>query len=210
MDSFENQKDILFYSNHCDNCKRLLQQIAVTKYQFALHFVCIDSRVQSKEGHIEIIISSDTRIPLPSNIKNVPSLFLPYNGANVIQGTDEIMNYLAQSKKADIISKTKPNQNKEPTAANSGTSSTFSNKSNYVMFSESTRPLANAPDSVANRQQQDNVSYFDAMDNMSSIETIRKTYRHDKIGDGVSIDKLQQERNADINKIRPPQHKQFF
>jgi len=41
---------ILYYSNYCDNCKNLLQNLAKNYNSKEIHFICVDKRVQEQEG----------------------------------------------------------------------------------------------------------------------------------------------------------------
>ena len=37
---------ILYYSNYCENCKKLLQNLAKSQEKKDIHFICIDQRIQ--------------------------------------------------------------------------------------------------------------------------------------------------------------------
>ena len=43
---------IIYYSNFCENCKKLLNVISKTDLQKTIHFICIDKRNQKTAKHI--------------------------------------------------------------------------------------------------------------------------------------------------------------
>ena len=50
---------ILYYSNVCENSKRLLQKISTSpSIKDDMHFVCIDRRTKKPNGSTNVILSS--------------------------------------------------------------------------------------------------------------------------------------------------------
>ena len=85
--------NILYYSNYCNNCKNLLQDLAKSQEKKDIHFICIDQRIQ-KNGKIYIVLQNSQEILLPPQINKVPALlFLNQKDQNIIFG-EEINNIL--------------------------------------------------------------------------------------------------------------------
>ena len=77
---------ILYYSNYCNNCKQLLQNISKNnEFKNSTHFICVDNRVK-RGNDIFIILSNQKEIQMPENIKCVPSLQLLNRGNQCLTG----------------------------------------------------------------------------------------------------------------------------
>lgn len=83
---------IIYYSNFCENCKKLLNLISKTDLQKTIHFICIDKRNQ-KNGKTYIILESNQEVLLPDNITSVPALLLLQDNFKTLFGND-ILDYL--------------------------------------------------------------------------------------------------------------------
>ena len=77
---------ILYYSNHCEPSKKLLQTIARSKIKDEIHFVCIDKRIQGNDGATYIILENNQQMILPPTVTKVPALLLLNRGNQVIFG----------------------------------------------------------------------------------------------------------------------------
>ena len=61
--------NILYYSNYCDNCKKLLQVLSRSQIKDELHFLCIDKRVKMPDGSIQILLKNGQQVLLPPMMK---------------------------------------------------------------------------------------------------------------------------------------------
>lgn len=91
--------NILYYSNYCDNCKKLLQILSRTHIKDELHFLCIDKRVSMPDGSIQLLIKNGQQVLLPPTITKVPALMLVNNGFHVLVG-DQIYQHLQPKEKS--------------------------------------------------------------------------------------------------------------
>ena len=80
---------ILYYSNVCENSKRILQKISSSNAKDEMHFVCIDRRTRKPNGATYVILSNEQEILLPPTITKVPAMLLLNRGHHVLFG-DEI------------------------------------------------------------------------------------------------------------------------
>jgi hypothetical protein len=83
---------ILYYSNHCNNCKELLKELSGSEISKAIHFLCIDSRVQ-ENGNTYLVLPNGKRMILPPNIVRVPTLLSIQENGRLVSGM-EIKQYL--------------------------------------------------------------------------------------------------------------------
>lgn len=84
---------VLYFSNYCDNCKKLLHFLSRSPQSKEMHFVCIDKRQRQSNGSTHVILPNGSQILLPPNITRVPALLLLNKSNHVLFG-DDIMNYL--------------------------------------------------------------------------------------------------------------------
>lgn len=66
--------NILYYSSYCDNCQKLLSQLSKNKYKNTMFF-SVDSR-ETANGQTFLILSNGSRVVLPVNVTQVPSLLI--------------------------------------------------------------------------------------------------------------------------------------
>lgn len=84
---------ILYYSNYCENSKKLLKMVSQTNHSNSMHFVCIDKRTKEPDGKIYITLPTGQKILMPPNVTQVPALLLLNQNYKVIYG-DDIYVYL--------------------------------------------------------------------------------------------------------------------
>lgn len=84
---------VLYFSNHCENCKKLLHFLSRSPQSKEMHFVCIDKRQRQTNGSTHIVLPNGSEILLPPNVTRVPALLLLNKSNHVLFG-DDIMNYL--------------------------------------------------------------------------------------------------------------------
>ena len=84
---------ILYYSNYCDNCKKLLGVLSQNKVKEEVHYLCIDKRVKGNDGATYVILENSQKILLPPTVTIVPALLLITQGHHVLFG-DQIYQHL--------------------------------------------------------------------------------------------------------------------
>lgn len=104
---------VLYFSNYCDNCKKLLHFLSRSPQSKDMHFVCIDKRQRQSNGSTHVILPNGSQILLPPNITRVPALLLLNKSNHVLFG-DDIMNYLRPQEKS--LDDQATNGNGEPIA----------------------------------------------------------------------------------------------
>ena len=76
---------ILYYSNYCSSCKKLLKYFAQSKMKNEIHFLSIDSRIEQK-GKIYILLENGQKMLFPEIVTKVPALLLLHQGNRIIYG----------------------------------------------------------------------------------------------------------------------------
>ena len=109
---------ILYYSNYCENCKKLIGILSQNKVKEKIHYICIDKRVKGHGGATYVILENQQQLVLPPTVTKVPALLLLTQGHSVLFG-DQIYQHLQPKENnfSDRIAGT-PN---EPTAFSLGT-----------------------------------------------------------------------------------------
>ena len=185
---------ILYYSNYCDNCKKLLQDLAKSQEKGDIHFICIDKRIKKNNGKTYIVLENSQEILLPPQINRVPALLYLNSNNNKILYGDDITNTIkpqenAFTNKVEIIKNTE-----EPMAFafGSGPSSVVSDS--YSFWDQDPESLS-AQGNGGLRQ----LYNYSTINQENKINTPVDDYSPDKIGE-VTIEKLQQERNQSLKK----------
>lgn len=181
---------ILYYSNHCDNCKTLLQKLSRSDVKKDIHFVCLDKRVK-KSNNLFVVLSNGQQVLLPPSITKVPALLQLNHGHNVIFG-EEIDNYLGPKQETNTSQRTQIENGGEPQAFAMNQSG-FGVASDEFSYLDQDSGEMSAKGSGGMRQPH----HYASCDYSSSIETPPDTYSADTIGE-ISMDQLQQKRNKDI------------
>lgn len=181
---------ILYYSNYCDNCNRLLQIISKSNSKDDMHFINIDKR-SKKQGVTYVVLENGQEILLPPTITKVPALLLLNKNHQVLFGGD-INTHLDS---ANIV-------HTNPIVKNNGEPLAFSlNNSGFGITSDSYSFLDQDPQSLSAkgdggmRQQH----HYASLDYNVNIDTPPDNYQPDKIG-SVSMEQLQQKRNSEVRK----------
>jgi len=185
-------QNILYYSNFCDNCKKLLQILSRSQIKDELHFLCVDKRVKMPDGSIQLLIKNGQQVLLPPTISKVPALMLVNNGFHVLFG-DQIYQHL-QPKEKQAQNVATMNQG-EPDAfsfASFSPSGITSDQFSYLDM--------NADDLLAKGQgglrQMHNYVNFNE-DVSMNIETPPDNYTADKVDDS-QMQEYQQQRNNQL------------
>jgi len=183
---------ILYYSNYCNNCKNLLQNLAKNYNSKEIHFICVDKRVQEQEGTY-LLLEKGEKVILPPNVTNVPALLLLNHGHRVIFG-NQITEHIKP--KQQQSTNTVVNQMSQPEPFG------FSGNS-YGVCSDSFSFWDLQGDELLTKGNggMRQLYNYSTVDMNNTIETPPDDYTPDKVGDG-SLEKLQQERNNDLPNFR--------
>lgn len=184
---------ILYYSNSCAHSKRLLQKISTTKVKDDTHFVCVDKRTQKPNGATYVMLGNGQEILLPPSITRVPALLLLNRGHHVLFGEEIDQHvepqYTAQQQQAVTIARD------EPEAFSLGGGAGFGVSSDQFSFLDQDANSLSAKGDGGMRQ----LHHYASIDYMDQIQTPPDEYQPDTVGN-VSLDQLQQQRNADLPK----------
>ena len=185
-------QNILYYSNFCDNCKKLLQILSRSQIKDELHFLCVDKRVKMPDGSIQLLIKNGQQVLLPPTISKVPALMLVNNGFHVLFG-DQIYQHL-QPKEKQAQNVATMNQG-EPDAFSFAAFSPSGITSDQFSYLD-----MNADDLLAKGQgglrQMHNYVNFNE-DVSMNIETPPDNYTADKVDDS-QMQEYQQQRNNQL------------
>lgn len=184
---------ILYYSNACANSKRLLQKISTTNAKDDMHFVCVDKRTRKPNGATYVMLGNGQEILLPPSITRVPALLLLNRGHHVLFGGEIDQHiepqYTAQQQQAMNI------ETGEPEAFSLGGGAGFGVSSDQFSFLDQDAESLSAKGDGGMRQ----LHHYASVDHRDQIQTPPDNYQPDTVGN-ISLDQLQQQRNADLPK----------
>jgi hypothetical protein len=186
---------ILYYSNHCNHSKNLLQRLSKNDNRKDIHFICIDKRIQEGEKTY-IILENNSKIVLPNTVTRVPALLLLNQGYSVLFGEDILKHFRP---KEEMQQKQATQNNMEPMAY------TFANTGSIVSDQYSFLDMdADALTTQGNGGMRQMHNYVDL--NMKNV--MEQQYPQDefdkkahKIPENVTIEQLQKQRDNEFNRI---------
>lgn len=188
---------ILYYSNYCNNCKLLLQNISKISVKEDMHFICIDKRVKRENGSTYIILENNQEILLPPNVSKVPALLLLNRGHQIIFGSD--INKHIEG--LNVVSQKKATQNNgEPLAFSIDVGLYGVASDNFSFLDQESSDLA-AKGNGGLRQTHHYTTIYDN----DVIETPPDNYTPDKIGQ-VSMEDFEKKRNSEIKSNNSNSH----
>ena len=186
---------ILYYSNYCDNCKKLLGIIGKSPVKDEMHFLCIDNRTTAANGATYLILSNGQQVLLPPTVTRVPALLLLNRGHKVLFG-EEIMRHITPEIEAQ--KQTAVQQHGEPSAFTlGGFGSSYGVASDNYSYLDQTSDDLSAKGNGGMRQQH----HYASISYQDKIETPPDNYQADTINNsGVSMDQIRQQREHDIQR----------
>lgn len=238
--------DVLYYSNNCKYCQKLLAHLAKIGVLEKYNFVCIDRRsIDPNTRQVSITLDRGVKASLPPNVSRVPTLLLVNQKFTAVIG-DDIYNYVNANVKHDpenlavknggepigyilspssggvnIISETYTMYNAPPEELSAKGNGGTRQMHNYVPvnrhsdsiqtpFDESTN-TSKSEDSILptnpttyNAYSVPGVMYSSGPGQVIVPELQRPpVHRHVKLGEDVTVDSLQQQRNTDLNNSLP-------
>lgn len=210
-------EDVLYYSTNCPHCQRLLEYLARNGITNKFNFLSIDRRMRDPStGQILLILDRGTKVSLPPNIHNVPSLMLPKQSYRVLIGND-IYTYLESM--VNKITNEVTRNNGEPSGFLLGSGQNMSEQFTYYnMTPEELGAKGKGP-------MRQLLNYVPATHETGNqhIEALPDNYKTDRLKEGdVNMESLEQRRNMEIaplqqngplaginaNHMLPPPHPQ--
>lgn len=197
---------ILYYSNYCEHSKKLLQTISKSNnVQKTMHFICIDKRERDANNKVFIVLENGQKIIMPENINRVPALLLLDQGYNVLYG-EAILEHLKPKQQVEVKKATKNNM--EPMAFAFGGGGGFNDIiSDHYSFLDQDNDSLKATGDGGMRQMHNYVD-LNFVDNCNiSTPADDHDYKASKMPEGLTVEKLQEQRNSELQKItggRPP------
>jgi glutaredoxin-related protein len=199
---------ILYYSNYCEHCKKLLQTLSKSNTQKDIHFICIDKRVKDSNNKTFIVLENGQKIIMPENVTRVPALLLLNQGYQVLYG-ESILQHLKPRQEVEVRKATQNNM--EPMAFSFGGGSFGDVVSDQFSFLDQAPEDLKADGNGGMRQMHNYVdlNYTDKM----TIQTPNDEQEYkgaNRIAEDGSKDlmaKIQAQREAELNNItknRPP------
>jgi len=186
--------DNLYYSNYCKHRKKVLDFLSKSGIAEKLNCICIDKRKRDPNTNQMLIHLDDGKqVLMPPNLSSVPALLLINKGYSLVLGSDIIQHY-------------EPEVKKKLESANFGdgepssyTIQSSSGGSNIV--SEQFTFYDMSPDELSAKGaggQRQLYNYVPVANSNNAIDTPPDSYKPDKVSNEVTIDTLQQQRNADV------------
>ena len=197
---------ILYYSNYCEHSKKLLQTISKSNnVQKTMHFICIDKRERDANNKVFIVLENGQKIIMPENINRVPALLLLDQGYNVLYG-EAILEHLKPKHQVEVKKATKNNM--EPMAFAFGGGGGFNDIiSDHYSFLDQDNDSLKATGDGGMRQMHNYVD-LNFVDNCNiSTPADEHDYKASKMPEGLTVEKLQEQRNSELQKMtgaRPP------
>lgn len=186
--------DNLYYSNYCKHSKKVLDFLSKSGLTEKLNCICIDKRKHNPEtNQVFIHLDDGKRVLMPPNLTSVPALLLINKGYSLVLGSDIIQHYEPEVKKKLESANFGDG---EPSSYSLKSSSGGSNiVSEQFTFYDMSPDELSAKGTGGQRQLYD---YVPVSKTGVMIPTPPDTYKPDKVSNEVTIDTLQQQRNADV------------
>jgi len=187
---------ILYYSNFCDSCKRLLQTLSKTTVSKDIHFINIDKRVKGQDGKLYIVLANGQQIVMPENITRVPALLLLNKNYQVVYG-DSILNYMKPMQEEQTRIATQ--NNLEPMAFSLGGGGGFGIMSDNYSFLDMDSDALSAKGDGGMRQMHNYVD-LNANVRIHAPEDDVDLKKQTKIPETLTLEQLQNQRDQEFNK----------
>lgn len=186
--------DNLYYSNYCKHSKNVLDFLSKSGLLETINCICIDKRkLNTQTNQVFIDVDNGKQVLMPPNLSSVPSLLLINKGYCLVLGQD-IIKHFAPDVKKKLESANFGDG--EPSSYSLKTSSGGSN-----IVSEQFTFYDMSPDELSTKGtggQRQLYDYVSVSNSGAVIATPPDSYKPDKVSNEVTIDTLQQQRNADV------------
>lgn len=182
----------LYYSNHCNKCRELLNFLYKTPFRDRFKYVCIDNRVKNG-NQILILLNNGQKFPLPPQIRNVPTMLNPET--NEIYVGEQIKHFLIPP--ANKIQRQNEAINNDPDAFTFGinSGSSFGVTSDSYSYLNQSESEMKAEGNGGMKQMYNYVS-------LNNYDQKINTPSEDNNGNGkigsINLEQLEQQRNNDL------------
>lgn len=191
-----NNKNILYYSNHCKFSTKVLNHLVKNDIVKSLNCICVDKRhIDQSNGNINIILENGNSVMLPPNVHSVPSLLIINENYRVVMGEGILSHYNLQIQENNNIA---TQGNGEPLSFSLGTKDVRSEV--FSSFNASSDDLS-AKGEGGNRPLH---NYVSANSTANTINTPPDTYKPDKISNDITVETLNQSRNDQMKEFSSP------
>jgi len=96
---------VLYYSNLCENCTKLLGILSKTEFKRQIHFICIDKRV-TEGSNTYVILENSKKILLPKLVTKLPALLILSDNNTFLYGDEILLHFYPIEKYSDSINNT--------------------------------------------------------------------------------------------------------
>jgi len=174
-----------------------------------MHFISIDNRSKGNDGKLYIHLENGQKIIMPDMINRVPALLLIHDGYRVLYG-EAINSYLTPKVEVEQIKATQNNM--EPIEISSfsswGDMSGSITSDHYSYLDQNPDDLSAKEGNGSMRQQRSYVNY-NHIDNITPIVDENDHKKKSRMGEEITIDKLQQQRNNELQQMMGKQGPRF-
>ena len=187
--------DILYYSNYCKHCQKIIQFLSKGGLLESINAYCIDKRRKdSRTNQTMIILENGGEALLPPNIHSVPALLLTKKNYQVVLG-DEIIQHFEPTMQKKIANANLGNGEPLGFSMNSFSSAGSNIVSEQFTYYNMTPEELSAKGRGGQRQM---YNYVSASQDLDFIQTPPDTYKPDKLDESVTLDQIQEQRNNDV------------
>lgn len=176
---------VLYYSNFCENCKKIISHLSKSSIKNDLHYVCIDKRV-NKNNATYVVLENNQELLLPDTVNRVPALMI-LNGEFKVLFGDDILNYLKPVEQVNVAVAT--NFNGEPSAFNMNAGMTDVHSDNFSFLDQNDDELSAKGDGGMRQ-----LYNYSSINNNDKIETPEENYAPDKVNED-SLKNYEEARN---------------
>lgn len=191
----------LYYSNHCNKCKELLNFLYKSPFRDRFKYVCIDNRVKQGD-QILILLNNGQKFPLPPLIRGVPSLLNPESG-DIYVG-DKIKHFLIPPDRK--IQRQNEAINHDPDAFTFGINSGSSfgvNSDSYSYLNQSESEMKAEGDGGMKQMY----NYVSLNNYEQKINTPSEENNNNGRLGSINLEQLEQQRNNDLQAFnKGPSH----
>jgi hypothetical protein len=188
--------DIFYYSNHCKHSQKVIQYISKNNVIDKLSCVCIDKRIRDiNNNNILIILENGRQVSMPPSIQTVPALLRVSKNHTVILGSEQIIEYINTDKKyvnAQQSQSSILNNNVEPVSYGFFKDVSSEQFTDYSMSSAD----------LGTKGKDRPIHNYVGVDSFATINAPTEDYQPDKLTSDITIDKLLQQRNLDVQDIK--------
>ena len=188
---------ILYYSKFCDHSNKLLQTLSKANSQKDIHFICIDKRVKEANNKVFIVLENGQKIIMPENVNRVPALLLLNQNYQVLYG-EAILNHLKPAQEVAVKKATQNNM--EPMAFSFGGGGFGDIVSDAYSFLDQGSEELQAKGNGGMRQMHNYVD-LNYSDNITTPADDHDYKGSNKISGDLTVEQLQQQREAELQKI---------